>query len=174
MNINWKRLFITLGIVVVTAAALGYLAWAGFTKIIQEKEDEIQLLANRSNELSQIYLQKFQEKKAAEAAKTATETTQKARNTSTSTTDTDSQEEASPQSQIMYFYNPSCGACIAQTPIVQELQGEGIPFVFCNIIENPSYISQYGITSTPTFILNGHRQGFSSKDQLRNFWNTYK
>ena len=172
MNINWKRLFATLGIVVVTATVLGSLTWIGLLKIVQEKEGEIQLLATRSSELSQVYLQKFQEKKAAEETKTATGTTQKARNTSTSATD--SQEEASPQSQIYFFYNPSCGACIAQMPIVQELQSEGIPFIFCDVIAHPDYISQYGITSVPTFILNGHRQGFSSKEQLQNFWNIYK
>ena len=138
MNTNWKRLFTTLGIIVVSTSILGYLTWSGMTKIINSQEVEIQLLTNKSAKLSQQYVQKSQEKKAAEAAKAA-KTTQKTQSntasdetTTSDTNGTTNQGESVPQSQILYFYNPSCGACIAQEPVVLELQSEGIPFVFCN------------------------------------------
>lgn len=179
MNINWMRLLITIGIVMISSALLGYLMWTGMTNVIKIQEDEIQSLQTRSTKLSEQYFVKLQEKKAKEEAKSATTTTPKASNTSTEATETATDEasnspEPTPQSQILYFYNPSCGACIAQEPIVLQLQSEGIPFAFMNVVETPSYIGQYGITFTPTFILNGHRTGYSSKAQLQTFWNTYK
>lgn len=176
MDANWKRLLTTLGIVVFAMAVLGTLTWSQMNKIIYSQNEAIFNLQNQANELSYQYTQKIQEKNAKEEAQKQTTNSNTTSKTTTTTTQEESapQEEPTHQSQILYFYNPSCGTCIAQEPIVIELQNQGIPFVWENIIENPSLIGQYAITSTPTFILNGQRRGFSTKAQLENFWNTYK
>ena len=179
-KINWKRLFGTLGIVIVTMSALGYVTYAGLTKVINEQKEEIKSLENRSSELSQLYSQKLEAKKAEEAAKAAAAAAQTAQNTQKKSTSskapsTTSQQPTTPQSQILFFFNPSCPTCIAQRPIVLELQAEGIPFVFCDVVANPSYISQYGFSAVPTFYLNGHMQtSYFSKAQLQSFWDAYK
>lgn len=183
MHVSWKRLLITLGIIIVSSSLLGFLTWFEMDKIIQEKDAQINLLTDTSNNLSQLYLKKLAEKKAEEEAKASTKTTPKATqeaeetsSSSESSNETETQEEEpAPQSQIYFFYSPSCGACLMQKPIVLELQSEGIPFIFFDVVANPSYISQYGITAVPTFILNGHRiTAVLSKEELLDFWNNYK
>ena len=169
MRINWKRLLKTIGIIVISSSLLGFLTWFGMNKIIQEKDAEINLLTNTSKDLSQLYLKKLADKKAKEEAQAATQTY------SQTTQETKDDTRTSQQSQIYYFYDPSCGTCMAQKPIVLELQSEGVPFVFFDIVAHPNYVSKYNITAVPTFILNGHkRAAFFSKPQLRSFWNTYK
>ena len=170
MKINWKRLLTIIGIIIVSSSLLGFLTWFGMNKIIQEKDAEINLLTNTSKDLSQLYVKKLEEKKKAEEEKQAPTGTYPQ-----ITQETENNTQPSPQSQIYYFYDPSCRTCIAQKPIVLELRSEGVPFVFFDIVAHPNYVSKYNITAVPTFILNGHkRAAFFSKPQLRSFWNTYK
>lgn len=169
MSINWQRLLTTIGIIVVSSSLLGFLTWFGMDKIIQAKDADINLLTNASKDLSRLYLKKLEEKKAEEEAPAVPEAV------SQIIPETEDNTQPSPQSQIYFFYDPNCGACIIQKPIVLELQSEGIPFVWMNVVAHPKYISQYHITAVPTFILNGHRRtAVLSKQELLSFWNKYK
>lgn len=172
--INWKRLIITSAFVIFSSALLGFLMWQGLSKVIAIKEQEISVLQTRQADLSRAYAQELDAKKAQEATSSSNTNTNSRSSNSNSAQEESSSPEPQAQSQIYYFYNPSCGACKLQTPIVTEVQNEGVPFVWCNIIDHPEYIGQYSITATPTFILNGNRRNFSTKAELENFWNTYK
>ncbi len=170
MKFNWKQLLKTIGILVVSSALLGFLTWFRMDKIIEAKDADINLLTSASEDLSKLYAKKLEEKKKAEEeAQAASQTTYQAPQ------ETEDNTQPTPQSQIYYFYDPDCGTCVAQKPIVQELQSEGVPFAWMNIDAHPEYISKYNISAVPTFILNGHRRvAFMSKSELRTFWNTYK
>lgn len=176
MNINWRRLFIAIGIILVTAAMAGYSTYLGVTNTIGEQNRHIDSLENQVDKLSNQITKKIEEQKAKEAAaKAAAEAAAKKSQPSESTGSQPAPEEPEATSQIFYFYDPDCGTCKAQHPIVVELQGEGIPFVFMDVAANPNYISEYGISAVPTFILNEAKQAaFFTKPELLNFWNTYK
>jgi len=177
MKFDWKRLFFILIIVVITAAAAGYSSWWGLTLAINKQKEQISSLENQVDILAEQLTKKIEEQKAKEAAEQAAAEAEanKPASKPKSYTPTPEPEEPIAVSRILFFYDPDCGACQIQMPIVLELQSEGVPFAFMNVDENPGYISQYGISKVPTFILNGARVvAVLTKAELLNFWNTYK
>ncbi len=54
---------------------------------------------------------------------------------------------------ILYFYTPTCGACKAQTPIIDKLKEE-LNFVGkIDLSQNQIAASEFGILGTPTTVL---------------------
>jgi len=56
---------------------------------------------------------------------------------------------------LVDFWAPWCGPCRAIAPIVEELAkdfGERVKFTKCNVDENPTTPTKYGIKSIPTLI----------------------
>jgi len=97
---------------------------------------------------------------------------------------TDEESSAEPEEEtevkILYFWDPDCGACMIATPIMREIEGEGIILIsWFNVDETPGYIGQYRIVQTPTYIVNGHKSHYPeeypfTKEEIYNYWNTYK
>ncbi len=189
MKINIKRLLIFIGLILLTVLITGGTTWYSLNNISTQQKKQISFLQDQVDALSNKVTLKLEEKKALElaaaeaAAAEAAKKSNKKATLSTAPTPTSQQTEPESEptpepvaaSQILYFYSPACGTCMAQQPIVLELQSEGVFFVFFNVLETPSYISQYGIQQVPTFILNGQRRvQFFTKPELLAFWNTYK
>jgi thioredoxin 1 len=56
---------------------------------------------------------------------------------------------------LVDFWAPWCGPCRAIGPIVEELAkdfGDKVKFTKCNVDENPTTPTKYGIKSIPTLI----------------------
>ena len=56
---------------------------------------------------------------------------------------------------LVDFWAPWCGPCRAIAPIVEELAkdfGDKVKFTKCNVDENPTTPTKYGIKSIPTLI----------------------
>lgn len=197
MSISWKKLSLVIGVIILTSLMVGSIVWAVENTVIEEQKNQASLLENQVKDLSDQITKKLEEKKAkeeaealaaAKAASGAGKTTQKSTkggvpNSSepepVAGTETGSEPasepETAPSPVIYYFYDPDCGACMYETPIVLELQSEGIPFNLMNVEDHPEYIGQYGLTHVPTFILNSTKVvAVYTKEELLNFWNTYK
>ena len=76
---------------------------------------------------------------------------------------------------LVDFWAPWCGPCRAIAPIVEELAkdfGDKVKFTKCNVDENPTTPTKYGIKSIPTLIFfkNGEVQdkiiGIVAKSRL--------
>ena len=76
---------------------------------------------------------------------------------------------------LVDFWAPWCGPCRAIAPIVEELAkdfGDKVKFTKCNVDENPTTPTKYGIKSIPTLIFfkNGEVQdkviGIVAKSKL--------
>jgi len=76
---------------------------------------------------------------------------------------------------LVDFWAPWCGPCRAIAPIVEELAkdfGDKVKFTKCNVDENPTTPTKYGIKSIPTLIFfkNGEIQdkviGIVAKSRL--------
>jgi thioredoxin 1 len=76
---------------------------------------------------------------------------------------------------LVDFWAPWCGPCRAIAPIVEELAkdfGDKVKFTKCNVDENPTTPTKYGIKSIPTLIFfkNGEIQdkviGIVAKSKL--------
>ena len=76
---------------------------------------------------------------------------------------------------LVDFWAPWCGPCRAISPIVEELAkdfGDKVKFTKCNVDENPTTPTKYGIKSIPTLIFfkNGEIQdkiiGIVAKSRL--------
>lgn len=191
MKFDFKTILASIAVILVTTFIVGGTLWFGIVNAIDEKSDHIKSLESQADVLTDIYQKKVEEKKVKDAEKVAIAaqnalSTKKATKKSTPESSTpepvafesSSEPTSEPEAeivQIYYFFSPECGACTIQTPIVLELQSEGIPFAILDVLANPGYIGQYGISFVPTFILNGHKEvEVYTKDELLNFWNTYK
>lgn len=187
MGINLKRSFLTIAIILLPAVLAGVIVWFGLSKIVVEQDKQIALLEDRVSDLSAQIKQKAAEKKAEEeeaagssaakkqttapAAVVAPETTPESSGDSGSTPAPEPEGPAI----LYYFYDPGCGACMIETPIVQQVEAEGVPVSYMDVDAHPAYISQYGIKFVPTFIVNNHKQvAVFTKEELINFYNTYK
>jgi len=191
MKFDYKKIIGSIIVILITTFVVGGTLWFGVVNAVDEKSDHIESLESQVDVLTDIYQKKVEEKKvkdaeeaaiAAEAALSAKKATKKSTPESSTPEPVASEPTSEPTSepeaeivQIYYFYSPECGACMIQTPIVLELQSEGIPFAILDVLANPGYIGQYGLTHVPTFILNGHKEvAVFTKQELLDFWNTYK
>ena len=79
--------------------------------------------------------------------------------------------------RILYFSAPWCGPCRTLSPIMDQLQAEGINIEKINV-DNRSDLSQmYSVRNVPTLILiDGVKElkrltGVNSKDTIKNWYN---
>jgi thiol-disulfide isomerase/thioredoxin len=82
-----------------------------------------------------------------------------------------------PQDKILYFYSDTCGYCIKQKPILEELEKEGVVFEYMNVGENINYYKDYGIEGTPSFIfkeIDNKLVGLQTKEALKEYWGNNK
>jgi len=54
---------------------------------------------------------------------------------------------------LAYFFSPSCGACVRQTPVVERLRKEYPNVVSINVPENVQTARQFGVMGTPSIVL---------------------
>ena len=187
MKFDYKKIIGSIIVILITTFVVGGTLWFGVVNAVDEKSDHIESLESQVEILTDIYQKKVEEKKvkdaeqaaiAAQDALSAKKATKKSTPESSTPEPVASEPTSEPEAeivQIYYFYSPECSACTIQTPIVLELQSEGIPFAILDVLANPGYIGQYGISSVPTFILNGHKEDvIFTKQELLDFWNTYK
>ncbi len=77
---------------------------------------------------------------------------------------------------VMYFYQPNCGWCIKESPILEELASEGYRVKPMNAAADPTMWTIYKVSGTPTFVAaNGDRlEGYQTKEALKAFLDAHK
>lgn len=93
----------------------------------------------------------------------------------------------SSEAKVMEFYQPACGWCLKEAPILEELSKEGYKVKPMDASTDPNFWAQlpngqintksvYKLKGTPTFIApDGARlEGFQSKETLKAFLDKYK
>jgi thioredoxin 1 len=54
---------------------------------------------------------------------------------------------------MAYFFSPSCGACVRQTPVVERLQKEYPDVFIVNVPQQLSTARAFGVMGTPSIVL---------------------
>jgi len=77
---------------------------------------------------------------------------------------------------VMEVYQPSCGWCITESPILTDLAKEGYRVKPMNAAADQTIWTTYKVSGTPTFIAaNGDRlEGAQTKEQLKAFLDSHK
>jgi len=77
---------------------------------------------------------------------------------------------------VMEFYQPSCGWCIKQSEVLNELAKDGYRVKPMNTATNADYWQKYNVSGTPTFLAaNGDRvEGYQAAEQLKVFLDAHK
>lgn len=199
MRVSAKKILLLIFVAFLTSIFIGTIVWSAENTVIEQQKKEISLLESQVSDLSNQITQKLAEKKAQEEAEAlAAEQEEQASNNiptkrttgsstptpvaeNTPTTDPATEPESTPEPEepespiLYYFFDPDCGACMIQTPVVQQVEAEGVPVAYMDVDAHPSYISQYGLEFVPTFIVNDHKEvAIFTKEELMDFWNTYK
>jgi protein-disulfide isomerase len=78
--------------------------------------------------------------------------------------------------QVMEFYQPNCGWCQKESPILTDLAKQGYRVKPMNTAADQSLWTKYGVTGTPTFMAaNGDKlAGYQTEDQLKAFLDAHK
>jgi thiol-disulfide isomerase/thioredoxin len=78
--------------------------------------------------------------------------------------------------KVMEFYQPNCGWCQKESPILQDLAKQGYRVKPMNVAADQSLWTKYGVTGTPTFVAaSGDKlTGYQTEDQLKTFLDTHK
>ena len=82
----------------------------------------------------------------------------------------------SADAKVMEFYQPSCGWCIKESPILVDLSKQGYRVKPMNPAADQSLWQKYNVSGTPTFLAaNGDRlNGYVPEDQLKTFLDNHK
>jgi thiol-disulfide isomerase/thioredoxin len=174
-----------LSVILIVGIFGSFLAWYGFESYASVQDQEISQIESEyefQREIAKKIEERRKEKEAAKAAaKKAKKETEEEPATSSWTPSTETEEETpapapKPKTNLLFFYDPNCGACQIMLPIMHEINNEGsAPVVFFDVDKYPKYISKYGITQVPTYIVNGHKKAAVwTKAQVINYYNTYK
>ena len=78
--------------------------------------------------------------------------------------------------QVMEFYQPLCGWCQKESPILTDLAKQGYRVKPINLKDDKASGIKYGVDSTPTFVAtNGDKLvGYQTEDQLKTFLDAHK
>ncbi len=60
---------------------------------------------------------------------------------------------AQPAAMVLNFTAPWCGPCQSMSPMVTQLEAEGLPIRKINIDREPALMRHFGVTSIPAFVL---------------------
>lgn len=55
--------------------------------------------------------------------------------------------------RLLFFWHPECGQCLGMKPLMDKLQREQPGIVMIDVSEQPALASRYGISGTPTLVL---------------------
>lgn len=65
---------------------------------------------------------------------------------------------AAQSGRLLFFWHPECGQCLGMKPLIDKLQSRHPEIILINISEQPALASRYGITGTPTLVLERNQQ----------------
>jgi len=77
---------------------------------------------------------------------------------------------------VMEFYQPNCGWCQKESPILENLAKQGYKVKPMNAAADQTLWQKYNVSGTPTFIAaNGDKlEGYQTEDQLKKFLDAHK